>query len=148
VISVENKEPVSGMPDVKGMYDNIIPEKPNVTFWSTTNTPVDGGGNDSGSGNASTSVKTNAKDNSAKVNSNSKGTKNQINDSVKKDTAKTQDTKVEISSKDIKVFKNEIELNSLNIKLQNSSFLNGDKPDQSDHEMLLKLSKIGSELNQ
>lgn len=80
------------MPDVKGMYDNIIPEKPNVTFWSTTNTPVDGGSSGSGSGNASTSVKTNAKDNSAKVNSNNnKDTKNQINDSVKKDTAKTQD---------------------------------------------------------
>jgi len=79
------------MPDVKGMYDNIIPEKPNVTFWSTTNTPVDGG-SCSGSGNASTSVKTNEKYNSAKVNSNNNmDTKNQINDSVKKDTAKTQD---------------------------------------------------------
>lgn len=29
VISVEDKEKIDGMPEVKGMYDNIIPEKPN-----------------------------------------------------------------------------------------------------------------------
>jgi len=29
VITVEGKEVIEGLPDIKGMWDNVMPEKPN-----------------------------------------------------------------------------------------------------------------------
>lgn len=112
------------MPEIKGMYDNIIPEKPNFTFWSSNNENID----KNNAGN--TGNDTNQKPNKSK------------NDKTKAEQAKNdvlpQEEKKNITG---------IDLKELNDKLSKTTFLNGSVPGKEDKDMIIKLSKLGNELN-